>query len=352
MPIPFDFDMVAFAWTTLKVIFGSKARLRKNARPIPMRFEVELIAEDQLTAVQREYLKPIDAQLLALNYRPLCTFRAKNFGANLVRRYANPADPASCALTVVEVKVEVNGVKGVKNSCSAEFATRFSEGKRLSTRNMALKSLFDQPPYRTVQECPNITNLAELKRKHDALARNFGAPCPASQDAASVLEEFQVEHERYSKYQVECGNYRMAPDGNSYLLSDRVYERGIRNHFLPFGKRISLAHVLFSALIGSVLPLFGILKLAPWLARGPYQDIAGILPISCVAIAACYLLAGIIMGLVCDVQKFTWIMIITYLPAHLVAGWSFGLYPYSTIAFLGSYYAAQALRRRSLVLQT
>ena len=58
------------------------------------------------------------------------------------------------------------------------------------------------------------------------------------------------------------------------------------------------------------------------------------------------------MGLVCDVQKSAWIMIVTYLPAHLVAGWSFGLYPYSTIAFIASYYAAQAMRRRSLVLQT
>jgi hypothetical protein len=350
--IPFDFDMAAFSWSTLKVILDSKTRLRKNARPIPVQFEVEIIPEQQLTPAQREYLKPIDAQLLALNYRPLFTFHTKNYGSNLLRRYANPADPASCALTVVEVKVDVNGVKGVKNSCSIEFATRLPEGKRLSTRNMALKSLFDQPPYRTVQECPNTTNLAALKRKHDARAAQMGVPSPAPQDVPAVLAEFQSEHERYSKFQVECGNYRVAPDGSSYLLSDRVFERGIRNHFLPFGRRISVARMLFTALIGAVLPLFGILKLAPWLERGPYQGLAGILPITSLAIAACYLLAGIIMGLACDVQKSVWIMIVTYLPTHLVAGWTFGLYPYSTIAFLASYYAAQAMRRRSLVLQT
>src|SRR2546430_3373887 len=164
MSIPFDLDIIAFSWVTLRVMLGSKARLKQNSRPIPLHFDVEVIPEDRLTPAQREYLKPFDTQLLALNYRPLCTFRTKNYGANLLRRYANPADTASCSLTIIEVKVEVEGVKGVKNASSAEFTTRFSEGQRLTTRNTAQKSLFDQPSYRIVQECPNTTNLAELKR--------------------------------------------------------------------------------------------------------------------------------------------------------------------------------------------
>jgi hypothetical protein len=333
-------------------MFGAKSRLRQNSRAIPLRFEFQQVSDEKLTPAQIEYLKPIDAQLEAINYRPMCTFRATNYGNNLLRRYAHPTDPASCALTVVEVKVNVNGVQGVKNASSVEFTTRLANGKRFTTRNMAQKSLFDQPPYKIVQECPNVTNLAELKRKHDAGAQSLGVPVAASQTIDGIFEDVQAEHQRYSSYQVEVGNYRMSPDGSAYILADKVFSRGIRNHFLPFGQRISLAHTLFSALIGAVFTLFGVLKVAPWLATTPYEHAVGVLPASLVGIGVCYLLAGVIVGGLCDVQKFTWFMLITYVPAHLVAGWSFGWFPYTTMAFNASFFVAQALRRRALVLQT
>jgi hypothetical protein len=355
--IPFDFDTVAYAGAMLKVIFGSKTRLRQNSQPVPMHFEYEEVPDHQVTAAQRHYLRPIDEQLAALNYLPVCTFRSRNYGntatrRHLLRRYPNPADAASCALTIVEVKTAVSGVQGCKNSSTAEFTTRFSNGKRLTTRNMPLKSLFDHPPYRIVQECPNVTNLAELKRKHDARARTLGVPVSPRQDVAAIFAELQEEHQRNAQYQLERGNYRRAPDGASYVLTDRVFNRGIRNYFLPFGRRISLTQALFTALVGAVLPLFGILKLAPWIANSPYQQTLGNFPVSWVAIAACYFLAGVIVGAACDGSKFTWIMLVTYVPAHLIAGWTFGWFPYSTLAFNGSYFVAQALRRRKLVLQT
>jgi hypothetical protein len=355
--IPFDLDIFAYAWATLKVIFGSKERLRKNSPPLPKQVEYEEIPETQLTPAQKEYLRPIETQLAALNYRPVCTFRAKNHAntpnrRHLLRRYGNPADAASFGLTVVEVKTTVGVVQGCKNSSTAEFTTRFSDGKRLTTRNLPLKSLFDKPPYRIVQECPNVTNLAELKRKHDTRAHTMGVPVSPRQDVAEIFSELQEEYRRNAEYQIERGNYQLAPDGASYLLTDRVFHRGIRNHFLPFGRRISLVQVLFTALIGAVLPLFGILKVAPWLANNPNVHLLGNLPVPYIGIAMCYVLAGLIMGLTCDAQKFTWIMLVSYLPAHLVAGWSFGWFPYSTLAFNICYFTGQAMRRRKLVLQT
>jgi hypothetical protein len=352
MSIPFDVDIVIFSWVTLKVMFSSKARLRRNSRPIPVEYDLEQVPEDQLTPAQKEYLKPVDAQLAAINYRPLCTYRVKNLGTNLLRRYANPTDTASCSLTVVEVKVKVNEKESVRNSSSVEFTTRLSGGKWLTTKNAARKPLFDQPPYLVSKRYPNVTNLADLKRKHDARTRTRGAPCAPPLSVSEVFDEIQEEHKRYSNYQLERGIYHMAPDGASYILSDKVFDRGIRNHFLPFGKRISLPHLLFSALVGAVLPLFGILQVAPWIATGPYHDILGVLRAPWIAIALCYLLAGAIMGFVCDVQKFAWVMLVMYVPAHLVAGWTFGWYPYATIAFNMSYAVAQARRRRALVLQT
>jgi len=84
--------------------------------------------------------------------------------------------------------------------------------------------------------------------------------------------------------------------------------------------RISLTTVLFSVLIGAVLPLFGILKLAPAVAvrLGPTPAI-GISP-STLAIAACYALAGIILGSSAEAQSYVWVMLITYVPAHLLGG--------------------------------
>lgn len=354
MSIPFDMDMLVFFWANLKVILGTKRRLRQSTRRIPITFNFVEIPAEKLTQAQKDYVKPIDNQLAALNYFPLSTFRITNFNfaTNLLRRYSNPADPASCALTVVEVKVKVGQTEGVKNSWNVQFVSKFPDGRQLITRNMSQKSLFDQPPWRITQDCPNVTNLAELKRKHDARARESSIPVSPPQDIAKVFEELQAEHERYSSFLVERGFYKIAPEGGAYAISEKIHTRALRNHYLPFGRRLSFSKLLFSALVGSVLPLFGILKLSPMLGglhtSSPFLELGA----AQWAIIACYVAAGIVIGYVCEGQKFTWIYLITYLPAHLVAGWTFVIYPYSLLAHLANYYAGQARRRQNLILQT
>ena len=351
MSFPFDLDLPIFLWTTFNVVFASKGHLRRNTRPVPLRYDFEELPDSKLTAAQREYLRPVDDQLARIGYQPLCTFRAANFGTNLMRRYWHPSDTASCALTVVEVKAAANGVTSVRNASSLEFVTRFSDGRRLITRNMPQKSLFDQPAYRIIQDYPNTTDPARLKKLHDARVSSLGTPQSPPQHSAAVFEELQVEHERYSRFQVEHGIYQMAPDGGHYLVTDKVFSRGIRNHFLPLGRRLSATNVVLSALIGAVLPLFGILKAAPWIAG---QSVAA-LPLNfsggSFVILSCYALAGLLIGYLCEIETSSWLMLITYVPAHLIAGWTFGWLPYSTIAHLCSHYASQARQRSKLVLQ-
>jgi hypothetical protein len=352
MTLPIDGDLIGFLWTTATVVLRSKPQLRKNTRPLPLRYHREVVADSSLSEAQKKYLVPLDSQLEALNYRPMCTYRVTNYGANLIREYCNFADPATCTLTIVEVQINVNGVKGVKNSHVVNFTTRFAGGKWLATRNMALKTVMDAPDYRVVQECPHVTDLAQLKKKHDARSASMGPPVSPPRDVESLFAEGQMDHERFSAFQVQRGILRLNPLGDAYLITDKAFNRGIRNFFNPFAQRISLTNVLFSALIGALLPLFGILKLAPAMAErlGPSPAI-GLSP-SALVIAACYALAGIILGFVGEAQSYVWVMLITYVPAHLLGGSTLGWFTYSTLAFAISYFVCQAKRKRQLVLQS
>jgi hypothetical protein len=349
--VPIDADMIGFLWTTGVVLFGSKPQLRKNSKPIPVRYQRQLLEDSQLTEQQRQYIAPLDAQLAALGFRPFYTLRVTNYGSNLVRGYQNPADPASCTVTIVEVRTNVNGVVGVRNSQVVNFTTRLAGERELITRNMELKSVMDPPEYKIMQECPHVTNLAELKRIHDAKSTSLGAPLPPPRDVQSVIAEFDKDHQRFSNFQVQQGVYRLSPQGDTYLLTDKAFNRGIRNFFNPFAKRISISTALFSILVGALLPLYGILKLAPAMTDRFGSAGPSLFQPSSLSILACYLLAGAILGFIAESQSYIWVVLITYLPAHLLAGWTFGALPYSSIAFLVSYFVCQAKRRRALILQ-
>lgn len=264
--IPIDGDMIAFLWTTGTVLFASKPQLRKNTKPVPVRYQRQILQDSELTEPQRQFIASVDAQLLALGFQPFYSLRVTNYGSNLIRGYQNPADPASCTLTIVEVRINVKGVEGVKTSMVLNFTTRLSGEKELVTRNMELKSVLDQPDYKIMQECPHITNLADLKRRHDAKAASLGAPLSPPRDVASVIAEFDKDNARFAAYQVQHGGYRLNAQGDAYLMTDKVFNRGILNHFNPFAKRISITTALFSILVGAVLPLYGILRLAPTVA--------------------------------------------------------------------------------------
>jgi hypothetical protein len=352
MPLLPDGDLAAFLWTMAVVIFTGKARIQKNTRAIPRQYDLREIAESQLTEAQTRYLKPIDAQLEALNYRPECTFRAGNYGQNLMRRYANPADPASCELTVVEVKSKAGQVETARNVNTVSFATRLSDGQRLITRNMPLKSVMDRPPHHIMQECPNTTNVATLKKKHDVRAATLGPGLSPPHGANAIFSEIQHEHERFIAHQLAQGIIQLSPDGSSYQITAKVANRGIRNFFHPFGRRMAPSKVLFTALVGAVVPLFGILKLAPAVAYNLHDPSLGLFSPVTLTIAGCYALAGGIIGLSGGPSSYTWIMAVTYLPAHFVAAWSFGWMPYSTIAHAVAFYVRQARQRRGLVLQS
>jgi len=355
MSIPWDADMLIFALTTAKIVLGGKKRLRESKRAIAVHDEMQAIREDVLTKTQKEYIRPFDEQLAKLNYFPVftyCVTNHRNYGQNLMRRYSNPTDPASCTLMIVELKVKVGDVESTTTSSNAGFRTRFASGKQLTTRNMSRKSLMDSPPDSIVQECRHTTNLGELKHRHDARAAELGQALPPPSGPEAILEEHQGEHKRFCEYQRERGILRLLPDGEAYEVTDKTRARGIWNHYNPFAKRLSLKELLLAALVGSFLPLLGILKLAPLVNERLQGTGLSPLPIPWLTIGVCYALAGFIIGIISDRASFQWIMLTCYVPAHLVAGWSFGAAPYSTMAFLISVYVIRMKRRHALIFQS
>lgn len=355
MAIPWDTDILIFAWATARVVFRSRARARATKRAIAVHDELRELSEDALTKAQKDYIRPIDQQLAELNYFPdltYCVTNHRNYGHNLIRRYSNPTDSATCSLTIVELKVKVDEVESCKTSSNVGFRTRFADGKQLTTRNMSLKSVLDRPPHTVIQECRHTTQLAELKRRHDRKAARMGQPLPAILGKEAIFATHHEDHQRFCEYQLQRGTFRLLPDGTAYEVTEKARTRGILNHYNPFARRISLTDVLLTGLVGSVLPLVGILKLAPLAVARMEGTSLSVLPIAWITIGICYLLAGLVIGAISDRASFHWIMLISYVPTHLLAGWSFGAAPYSTMAFLASFYLIRMRRRRALIFES
>jgi hypothetical protein len=190
-----------------------------------------------------------------------------------------------------------------------------------------------------------------LKKKHDARAASLGCPVPPAADAASIFKEANREHERFSAYQLSRGIYRMHPDGNGYVLSDKTLRRGIRNFLNPFAHRFSLRSFLPAALAGVALQVIGILMLAPKAADA--AQATGFPPViaSDMMTCACYLVAGALVGYFLERHTFVWAFLITYVAVHVVVGPSPQPLPYSLFAGLVAHAAARAKRRSGVVLQ-
>src|SRR5947199_7692486 len=140
MSIPWDADILIVALTTAKIVLGGKKRLRESKRAIAVHDDLQEIREDALTKSQKDYIQPFDEQLANLNYFPdftYCVTNHRNYGQNLIRHYTNLTDSASCTLMIVELKVKVGYVESTTTSSSVAFRTRFTNGKRLTTRNMS-----------------------------------------------------------------------------------------------------------------------------------------------------------------------------------------------------------------------
>jgi len=342
MHYPVDTDLIVFLATVGSIVGGSMPQLRKNSSPVPVKYEIEEVPALQLTERQTTVFEPYDQKLAAMSYWPVCTYCVTNYGHNLMRSYVNPAETSRCIVMVVEVVSNVGGMQPVASNVLLSFETWFPDKRLLTTRNMKLKSILDRPPYQTVQECPYISDPAEMKRVHDAAVQKMGCPVAPPSSAAQIFKVIHEEHDWFSEYQVQQGVFQLSPDGKSYSLADKALWRGVRNHLNPFVQRFYAWRFVPAVLLAAFLPIFGLLKLVP-------AAVASGLPPQAVLLAS-YLAAGAVIGLMLDNATFVWVFIVTYIPMRLVAPGVLGSMPYSTFAAITAYFVAQAKEHRRTIL--
>ena len=350
MRFPLDVDLAVFLYVTGKVLFTALPNLRRSAPHVPIHYEIRNVPEASLNQAQASYFSPYDEKLAAMNYRPVCTYLVSNYGKNLTRHYLNPAESSRCEVAIHELALTVEGKPAFTSSCVIHFHTRFTDDRVLTTRNMKLKNILDNPPYWVLQECPQIDDPAKLKRIHDARAQTMGCPVAPLTVVDRILKDVQSEHERYSAYQLSVGGYRPVPGEDSYALSDKVHWRGVRNYFNPLAQGISARRFLPAAFLAAALTVFARLEYAPAAAHALRTlGLPGEFAAEAV-IRLCYIVAGALIGYVLESEIFLWTFLLTYLPVRLFTSGSLSPIPYSALAAGVAWCVSQFKKRRRAVL--
>jgi hypothetical protein len=350
MRFPLDVDLAVFLYVSGKILFTALPNLRKSVPHVPILYQIENVPEASLTEAQARYCAPYDEKLAAMNYRPVCTYLISNYGKNLTRYYVNPAESSRCEVAIQELALTVEGKQTFTSNCIIHFHTRFTDDHILTTRNMKLKKVLDNPPYWVLQECPQIDDPVKLKRIHDARSQTMGSPVAPPANIDRILRDVQSEHERFSAYQLSVGGYLPLPGGDSYAFSDKVYRRGVRNYFNPFAQGLSARFFVPVAILVAALPVFARLEYAP--AAANVLRVLGLPPelATQAIIRLCYFVAGSFIGYFLEREAFLWAFLLTYVPVRLFTSGGLGPIPYSALAAGVAYFVAQVMKRRRAVL--
>ena len=337
-------DVVVFLGTVVAILTGALPRLRRNVPRIPVDPGFEEVTELSLTPAQQEFFAKYDKELGKLGFYPTCTYRWANSGHNMLRSYLCPGYTARCVVMLVEMAIETNGKRHVAQSAVIEFDTYFSDGTALFTSNMKLKSVLTRPES-IVSQRTGSEDIAFIKRLHDSgLAKISAVPLTPPSQAHDVFAVVAKEHKELCEHRVRAGEFSLTADGSRYMMTDKVYWRGIRNYLSPFGARLSPWRLLAALLSAISMPtlqvpaLLGLVSLISFLPHSIAVSLAMIL---------CALVTGAMIGFVLDHNTFLW----TFL---LVTGamWAFHFPPNLSGVFAG--YAAHTIRqwkqRRSIVL--
>jgi hypothetical protein len=306
-------------------------RIRRNVF-IPRDLQFQEVPAAQLTAAQSEFLNSYDQQLARLNYYPFTTFRVPNMlGHNLIRIYLNAAEPAKCALTMVASKNKS------LFSAHIEFATRYSDGTRLVVNNNSVTGVLNDLPGVIFRRCGRVTDLGELKRRHDAEAQELSDRGVIFYTRDNYFDDFRQYHVQYCEHQAEKGLLRWDAGSGVYRATTSTALRGIGNFLNPMADNSSVLRFVAGLLLGGGLPILWIMERGPisrWVEShgpdGPFA--ASLLPM------LVYGLAGLSIGLFFSRRTFIWGVLLGMLPSRVLFGFAeagYGLWMASVAGMTG-----------------
>ncbi len=282
-------------------------RIRSNIK-LPREISLVPVPEDKLTAEQASFFREFDEKLAPLGFVPGLTYTAPQLsGANLSRAYFSSVEP-----TYINV-VALTTPKGMRATSYVEMVTRHQDGGSLNTKNSQISSVFAAMPGRISQNFPGVTDIVELKRRHDARRGKLAYRGEAFVTPDKYTTNFQDYHRRWCEYQVKQGLLRPDQGAGVYRATTRLGLNGIFKYINPLADNFTLPRFATGTLLGVALPLVAILdpgvvaSRLPWQAATPMQTQA-------MLVLSCYVLAGIAVGYVFSAKSFIWAFILGYLP--------------------------------------
>jgi len=306
---------ILYLLLTMAVISALGIPRIRQAVWLPRELKFEDVPPEKLTPAQTDFLSSYDTRLAELGYHPFTTYRVSNMlGHNLIRVYLNSADPAKACVTMVAAKNKT------LFSSHVEFATKYADGTRLVINNNNITGIFDDMPGVIITRYRGVTDIAELKRRHDAQAEKLRSRGIVFYTRENYFEDFRQYHVRYCEHQESQKLLRWDGTSGVYRATTWTALRGLRNFLNPIADHFSLPRFALGIMLGGGLPLLAAVERVPivsWLgahagAGSPYA--ISLLPL------AVYTAAGLSVGLLFSRRTFVWGILLGVLPAKFLLG--------------------------------
>lgn len=332
-----DPDVRLFLWTVgtfLVFLPYIKSKIK-----LPPKLQFNEIPETALSAQQRVFFEAYDQKLAPLGYLPAKTFAVPNLtGTNLSRAYSSAADPASIGVTTITHKG--------KGHNSVEIVTTFQDGKKLSTRNANLSSVFAELPGRTSQRFPGIADPVALKREHDKQAEKMKIWGAVFIKPEQYFTWFQDHHQRFLQHQVSKGLLKLNPKTGIYEGTYRTALQGIGNFLNPFADNFTPLRFASGIVAGCGIPL-SVIHFARPIAQ-QLNGVGGALSyVGLLALA--YIAAGLFIGYLFSSKSFIWAFLLGWLPLRIMHIPASTFYIFIlTMSWVAHYTSSIVLQRRRL----
>jgi len=296
-------ELGQFVWIAAATMVIAVPIILKTIR-LPRHLELQLIPDSQLTPKQREFFASYDAKLKELGFEPFTNYRMSNIpkSKNLLRTYLSTTEPTR---GTVQISAASNGPVQFDQ---VHFVTEFADKSRTFTTNRLNSETFDREPGKFVLECRGLTDLAELKRRHDQFTEQYRMRGPVFVDRNNFVAMVKEQYEREISHQVRQKLLWLDAAKDEYRVTLRWALRVQRNMFNPFADNFTLKK-LAGALAAGSLPVLVNLQQAQ-LMHGMSQANVGWVP----SVLLAYVVAGVAAGLLFGHKSFLWAFLLAYIP--------------------------------------